>query len=242
MKMEPPALPEIQVRRPFWKKGGFWCLLLVVAAFPYVWKEKGSLERRFRDRFLSQSEQLKLRARTAAQEAAQLASKAAEQAASKTAAETVKAAGELREMIEGDDGLPEEGTSASRLAAPDASPRMRGESAATYDPEGNVRKRRRTGVQMQKTYSHVKRGFRSAGEASAEGMLHSKRRSLSTPIAKGAEVQQGLYGFEGSRERGVAFFETGLGKGILMGLGFMAVFGLLGYVLLSINTKHAKTF
>ncbi|MEI8190053.1 MAG: hypothetical protein WCI75_10090 [candidate division NC10 bacterium] len=231
-------MPQIRLRKQFWKKGGFWCLLLFMAAFPFIWKERVGLERKFRAVFLPK---LTRQAQTLSAQAAQTLGLRAQTA--------YKAAAKLgREVLPEepkDESLPKN-PSASSLAAPDASPRLPSDWE-DVSPEGLSSERRDARQSMPRLVLGRARNVGTGYRYKEEGIQVAKRKKYApiskTPIAPGREVQGNMYAFQGSQEEHeLPFFATDLGKGVLIALGFGGAFGLLGYVLLSVNTKDAKRF
>jgi len=228
------AMPEIRLRRPFWKKGGFWCLLVFMAAFPFIWKERVALEGRFRTAVLPK---LSGRARTLSEQAGQTLGRRAQSA--------YKAAAELGREV-----LPEEpqeealpaNPSAASLAAPDASPRLPSDDGVS--PEGLSREHK-DARQGHKLVTGKMRALHAGYEYKESGIQVAGRKKYA-PVSKkaispGQEVQGNMYAFQGSQEAKEApFFETDLGKGVLIALGFAGAFGLLGYILLSIDKSNVR--
>ena len=231
-------MPEIRLRRPFWKKGGFWCLLAFMAAFPFIWKERVGMERKFRTAVLPK---LTRRAKTLGEQAGQTLGQQAQSA--------YKAAAELgREVLPEepkDEALPQN-PSASSLAAPDASPRLPSDGASV-NPEGLSSERRDIRQGVPRLTTGRARAANAGYRYKEEGIQIAGRRKYApvskTPIAQGREIQGNMYAFQGSQEeKEVPFFATDLGKGVLIALGFAGAFGLLGYVMLSVNKNEAKRF
>jgi hypothetical protein len=219
------ALPVVQVRKPFWKKGGFWVSLALVACFPYVWTQRVALERKVKNEWLPQL------TKQAGEKA-----KAALQAGEKLGAQ----AEQLKEYLP-DKAAQEEPDQppALALSAPDASPRRKAVDSG-LNPEDLIRKRstgRPSGTRLG-----VK-GFRSVSAQTASGRLNREQGSVEKkPVALGEETRAHLYAAQVSQEGELPWVETPVGKGILMFAGISACFALFGYVLLGLNSKHAKTF
>lgn len=219
------AIPAIQVRKPFWKKGGFWVSLALVACFPYVWTQRASLERKIKAVWLPElTQQASARA------------KAALQATEKLGQQAEQLKGYLpEERSEEESGRP----SALKLSAPDASP-VRTSLGAGLNPEDLIRKKsagRLSGARLGA------KGFRSVSAQTAANRLNRRQESVEKkPIALGEEIREHLYAPEVSQEGELPWSETPLGKGILMFAGISACFALLGYVLLGLGSRHGKTF
>ncbi|MBI5243904.1 MAG: hypothetical protein HY922_09530 [Elusimicrobia bacterium] len=228
-------LPQIRLRKPFWKRGGFWCLFVFVLAMPFIYRSRVSLERKFRATFLPK---LASRAKSLKEKAAQTFGEQAKEAY-KVAKEIGRDA--LPNQPPSDDNLPTN-PPASTLEAPDASPRLASDGD-DVTPEALVKGRRDPKDRQRLALGHSP--MAGAGYQYKEhGVQVAKRKKYGpvskTSIAPGQEIQGGLYSFESSQEEEVSFFETDLGKGILLALGFSGVFGLMGYALLSINKDYAK--
>ena len=223
---DPVSLPVVQVRKPFWKKGGFWLSLSLVACFPYLWTHRVALEKKVKNEFLPQL------TKQAGEKA-----KAALEAGEKLGAQ----AEQLKEYLP-DETEEEERTDqapALSLSAPDASPRRKTVDAG-LNPEDLIRKKstgRSSGAMLGA------KGFRSVSAQTASGRLNREQESVEKkPVALGEETRSHLYAPETSQEGELPWVETPLGKGILMFAGISACFALLGYVLLGLTSKHGKTF
>ncbi|MEK7746544.1 MAG: hypothetical protein AAB576_07760 [Elusimicrobiota bacterium] len=227
------SLPVVQVRKPFWKKGGFWLSLAFVACFPYAWTHRVALEKKAKAARKSFSSR-------AVSAALGPAAEAALQAGEKLGAQ----AEQLKEYLP--DGTEEEAgegntgrAPALALSAPDASPRRKSADAG-LNPEDLIRKKstgKSSGARLGA------KGFRSVSAQTAGGRLNRERESVEKkPVALGEETRSHLYAPETSPEGELPWVETPLGKGILMFAGISACFALLGYVLLGLTSKHGKTF
>ena len=222
---DPVSLPVVQVRKPFWKKGGFWLSLALVASFPYAWTHRVALERKVKTELLPQL------TKQAGEKA-----KAALKAGEKLGAQ----AEQLKEYLP-NETAPEETDQAPALAlsAPDASPRRKSADAG-LNPEDLIRKKsvgRSSGARLGA------KSFRSVSAQTASGRLNREQESVEKkPVALGEETRSHLYAPETSQEGELPWVETPLGKGILMFAGISACFALLGYVLLGLTSKHGKTF